>query len=436
MLSRTPLLQVSCPRQRTVFRFSLLTLSLFVVARSSGPAKPVEYVTQSTTCLSKKIDGQMRCFQCIARVIGHGCCFLGIRSFGVDAQGQIVTPPVYLDSKAPDDIPRFSKPMVTPLNSQFNQLMRTWLAPQLLPIVERERKHAEAPGTKRARLDLSVHSLCDTCNSSILGSEWMCSTCGRVACRTCYEALVELEKQESRSKAVAMTPVEVQRRKKCIAKKRGEKGLSGEGHRSSQFIAMTRLDKKDLKQLHADLNKWKITHAIVPSDGSAKKFLDNTYLTESPLPDYDLNTHPVHQIPASDMNPAVFLELWLTPAPVLVTDIDLGGLKKWTPSYISNRFPNLELQLQNNKGSETVTAKVPYFFSQFNEDGGPQRGVEAKQTFRTKVSRGLLPLSLLSVEIVLMPSSEQDFPTARQFKREFQELAEEVSPLLSPSLLF
>lgn len=309
-----------------------------------------------------------------------------MRSFGVDDKGTIITAPVFLNTKMQDDVPRFTKQLIAPINEQYNQLMRTWLAPQLLPIIERERKHAEERKTKRARLDLNVHSMCDTCNSAILGSEWMCSTCGRVACRTCHQALIALEKQEEGGKGVQMTAVESQRRKKCIAKKRGEKGIAGEGHHSDQFVPMTRLDKKDLAQLQADLYKWKITHAIVPSDGSAKRFLDRTYLTPSPLPDYDQGTHPVHQIPSKDMNAAVFLEMWLTSAPVLVTDVNLAGLAKWTPSYIANRYPSIEVQLQNNKGTEVLTAKVPYFFGQFNEDGGPQRNEAVKQTFRTKVS--------------------------------------------------
>jgi len=345
-----------------------------------------EFVVQSTTCLSKKIDGQVRCFQCIARAIGHGCCFLGVRSFGVDNKGVIITKPIFLNTKLQDDVPRFTKQLIAPINEQYNQLMRTWLAPQLLPIIERERKHAETRTTKRVRLDLNVHSMCDTCNSTILGSEWMCDTCGRVACRTCHEALINLEKQEKAGKGVMATAVESQRRKKCIAKKRGERGIAGEGHSADQFIPMTRLDKKDLAQLQADLYKWKITHAIVPSDGSAQKFLDESYLTPSPLPDYDPHCHPVHQIPAKDMNAAVFLELWLSSHPVLVTDVKLAGLAKWTPSYIANRYPSIEIQLQNNKGTEVLSAKVPYFFGQFNEDGGPQRDETVKQTFRTKVS--------------------------------------------------
>lgn len=226
----------------------------------------------------------------------------------------------------------------------------------------------------------------------------MCSTCGRVACRTCFQALRTLERQEDEGKGIQMTAVESQRRKKCIAKKRGERGIAGEGHHSSQFVPMTRLDKKDLAQLQADLYKWKITHAIVPSDGSAMKFLNTTYLTPSPLPDYDQGTHPVHHVPAKDMNAAVFLELWLSSAPVLVTDVNLGSLAKWTPSYIANRYPSIEIQLQNNKGTEVLSAKVPYFFGQFNEDGGPQRDETVKQTFRTKVS--MILISQLSMIVL------------------------------------
>ncbi|GAA6058571.1 hypothetical protein JCM10212_007010 [Sporobolomyces blumeae] len=393
------------PGARKRARESSLLRASAVQEDSRDPLLPegaVEWMVQSTTCLSKKIDGQVRCFQCIARAIGHGCCFLGIRSFGVDEAGKIVGGPVFRDTRHRDDTPLFTKQLTSPLAGQFNELMRTWLAPRLLPIIEREQQHADLPDTVKIRLDLSVHSLCDTCNSSILGSEWMCKTCGRVACRVCHEALLFIEEQEAKGIPLTISAVESQRRKKCIAKKRGEKGVAGEGHRAVQFVGMSRLDKTDLAQVRADLRRWKSTHAIVPSDGSAKKYLDETFLEESPLADYDKNTYPVHQIPAVDLNEAIFLELWLASQPMLVIDVDLKGLSKWTPAYFASNFGSLDLQMVNNRGGDAVPGKVSDFFGQFNQDGGFQRSEDVKTSFRTK-----------------------DFPSTKQFKREFRELHDE-----------
>ncbi|GAA5863673.1 hypothetical protein JCM1840_000099 [Sporobolomyces johnsonii] len=367
---------------------------------------PVEWVVQSTTCLSKKIDGQVRCFQCIARSIGHGCCFLGIRSFGVDEQGRIVTPPVFRSTTLADDVPVFKDTWTSALTDQLSQLLRTWLAPHLLGVIERELAHASHPETIRVRLDLAVHSLCDTCLTSNLGSEWMCTTCGRMACRICHAALVDIEKKEDAGEPSTMATVESQRRKKCIAKKRGEKAVAGEGHRSDQFVAMTRLDKVELKQLWRRLKDWRDTHAIVPSDPAAKGYLSSRYQFKSSLARYDENTHPVYTIPSYELNEPVFLELWRHGEPILVSRVPLGELVKWTPRHFASTYGDMDIQMLNNKGTEFLPSTVGYFFGQFQE-GDFKREDEHASSFRTK-----------------------DFPNNKHFDNEFRELKEEFYRVL------
>ncbi|GAA5921341.1 hypothetical protein JCM1841_002445 [Sporobolomyces salmonicolor] len=373
----------------------------------SAPAgSPVEWVVQSTTCLSKKIDGQVRCFQCIARSIGHGCCFLGIRSFGVDEQGKIVTPPVFRSTTLADDVPVFKNTWTSALTEQLSQLLRTWLAPHLLGVIERELAHASHPDTIRVRLDLAVHSLCDTCLTSNLGSEWMCTTCGRMACRICHAALVDIEKKEDAGEPSMMATVESQRRKKCIAKKRGEKAVAGEGHRSDQFVAMTRLDKVELEQLWKRLKDWRDTHAIIPSDPAAKDYLSSRYQFKSTLARYDENTHPVYTVPAHELNEPVFLELWRHGEPILVTQVPLGDLVKWTPRHFASTYGDIDIQMLNNKGTEFLPSTVGYFFGQFQE-GDFKREDEHASSFRTK-----------------------DFPNNKHFENEFRELKEEFYRVL------
>ncbi|GAA6005588.1 hypothetical protein JCM10207_005260 [Rhodosporidiobolus poonsookiae] len=373
-----------------------------------GP--PVNWVMQSTTCLSKKVDGQVRCFQCIARGVGHGCSFIGLRSFGVDYLNRIVTPPVFRSTTYADDVPDFNKTLTKPMNWHDTELMKTWLAQHLEPIFQRELKQASQPNTRRVRHDLSTHALCDTCNTAQIGSQWMCTTCGRVACRVCVETLEKIEAAEAKGDQVSSA--DAQRRRKCIAKRRGKDTSGGENHKSSMFIPLNSLNPEELKAAGKKASKWHATRMLAATDAKTYKYLRRKFCTPSSLKDYDLNTHPVNTVDLKDLTEPIYFELWRMGEPIIVKRVPRGGMSKFTPEWLAERTSSQKVDLINNYGTEILPSTGAYFFGQFWKPGF-RRADEGKSSFRAK-----------------------DFPSGKQFAAELKEMEEEFLKMIPlPNIL-
>ncbi|GAA5862860.1 hypothetical protein JCM8547_006572 [Rhodosporidiobolus lusitaniae] len=374
--------------------------------------EPVDWIVQSTTCLSKKVDGQVRCFQCIARSIGHGCSFNGIRSFGVDFLGRIVTDPVFRSNPAPNDPPYYNKVLTKPLNMHDCELVKTWAAPALAKILKREYQHCAQPDTIKIHHSLSMHSLCDTCNTAQLGAQYMCKSCGRMACRVCREALIDIEKREEAGLPPKGSTIDHQRRRKCIAKKRGKEASGAEVHRSEQFVPLTTFDKTELKALTKAVTDWDRGRTLAPTEEKTYNYLRRKFTIESNLPTYDQNTYPVNTILHKDLSEPIFFEMWRMGEPILVRKIPRGNLANFTPDYLAARCANFKLDLLSNYGPEFLPSTGAYFFGQFTKPGFRRRD-DGKTSYRTK-----------------------DFPTPKQWKNELRELEEEFFKIIPlPNIL-
>ncbi|GAA5941971.1 hypothetical protein JCM10213_004351 [Rhodosporidiobolus nylandii] len=382
-----------------------------------GPV--VKYVLQTTTCLSKKIDGQTKCAQCIARGVGHGCAFLGVRSFGVDYLDRIVTPSLFRNIEVPDDQPAWknSTQLTRGYNSHDTELLKTWLAPHLDKVLKREAAVANEPDAVKIRLDLSKQSICDTCNAVHAASQFMCQQCGRTACRICMDELIAIEDAEAKGKRRGTT-VDIQRRQKCVAKKRGKELTGNETHSSANFVPLTPYDKDELKRLSKDVHKWHQTRMLADTEKKTYDYLRRKFTIPSNLVTYDVDTHPVNTVNHDSLSEPIFFELWRMGEPVLVRKVPRGGLEKFTPEYLAKHCASTKMDLVNNYGTETLPQTGAYFFGQFHrhaEPGKPavRRADDGKSSFRTK-----------------------DFPTKRHFRNELKELEQEfLKALPLPNIL-
>ncbi|GAA5897560.1 hypothetical protein JCM8208_003304 [Rhodotorula glutinis] len=349
-----------------------------------GP--PVEYVLQSTTCLSKKVDGQIRCWQCIARSIGHGCSFMGIRSFGVDHLGRIVTGPVFRSAVEADDVPNLDKPYTSPMTKTQSTLLKTWLAKDLVKLFEREWRHATNPNTIKVRNDLVTHSTCDTCNTACVGAEFICQTCGRTACSICYDRLATYDAIES-SGGTVPTTADNQRRRKCIAKKRGKDQSGGESHRPAQFMSVTRLDASKLERMRQVARSWHSAHKLQASDPKVVQYIMEKFCVKSNLKEYDADTHRVWQIAHKTFDEPFFFEVWRRGEPILVRRCPPAGLAKYTPSYFASTWGDQVIDVVDNRKPErSMPMTVRDFFLGMTpeaKDARRRRGFdEADKTLR------------------------------------------------------
>ncbi|GAA5866251.1 hypothetical protein JCM3774_004133 [Rhodotorula dairenensis] len=366
---------------------------------------PIEYAVQSTTCLAKKMEGQVRCWQCIARGIGHGCSFAGVRWFGYDRKGRIVTPPVFRSiTNEEDDEPDWDKAFTMPMSDVHSNLLKTWVADALLEVFKTELKYAKAKNAVRMRHDLALQTVCDTCAESCVMSEFMCNVCGRTACPVCYLRLVEIDKQAKDSGHHAtMSTADVQRRRKCIAKKRGREATSAASHTASQFVALTKYDSDNIDKLRARVQSWWDKHELAPMDAKVQDYLRKKFVIPSNLKDYDEHTRPVWTFQHRVLDDALFFEVWRNHEPIILRRCPPLDLAKFTPQYFAEKYTATRVDLIHNRTLEPKAATLGWFFSKFqtgHERRGGSSNLAEKETYRPK----------------------EGFPSKHQWETSFKEL--------------
>lgn len=376
---------------------------------------PIEYAVQTTTCLSKKMDGQVRCWQCIARGIGHGCSFAGVRWFGYDRKGRIVTGPVFRSiSDEEDDDPDWDKAYTMPMSDVHSNLLKTWVADALLDVLKKEVKYAKTHNPIRVRHDLALQAVCDTCYESCVITEFMCKVCGRTACPICYAKLVELDKKPpDEGSGLGLPNVDVQRRRKCVAKKRGRESTGAAGHTASNFIALTKYDMDGIEKLRVRVQSWWDKHELAPVDTKVQDYLRKKFVIPSNLKEYDENTWPVWTFQHRVLDDALFFEVWRNHEPIVVRRCPPLDLAKFTPQYFAKTFANVPVELVHSRTLESKSTNLGDFFGEFQCDykrRGGQFEVSRKQTWRPKVSRPILRRSACRVVDVDLSGSIERLP--------------------------
>ncbi|KAL7339552.1 Proteophosphoglycan ppg4 [Rhodotorula toruloides] len=375
---------------------------------SFGSAVTLEL--QSSTCLAKRLEGQIRCWQCIARGPGHGCSFQGRRWFGLDARGRIVASD-FASSNEPHDEPVYKPAYTAPMDKNFVSLLKTWIAPDLAKTLKREVDLAKLtnPAPMRRRLDLGVPDVCNTCQSICLSGSYICHICGRMVCLDCMDALQRIETDPS----YVTSQVDIQRRKKCVAKKRGKDATAAEDHDVSCFRSFVRYDAAELQPLYKEVQLWASKNHIKPPGTDVGKYLKNKFSFPSNLKDYDANTHNCYIIWLKQLEDSMFYELWRNRFPILLRRCQFGDLAKWTPQYFKENFGDLKVELIDNTDWTKVSeSTVGSFFGQYRTDGYTRADDKSdyKPTFRTK-----------------------DFPNERQWQTDFKELRDAFLAVLPVS---
>ncbi|BGP29039.1 hypothetical protein JCM10296v2_000775 [Rhodotorula toruloides] len=375
---------------------------------SFGSAVSLEL--QSSTCLAKRLEGQIRCWQCIARGPGHGCSFQGRRWFGLDARGRIVASD-FASSNEPHDEPLYKAAYTAPMDKNFVSLLKTWIAPDLAKTLKREVDLAKLtdPAPMRRRLDLSVPDICNTCQSICLSGSYICHMCGRMVCLDCMDALQRIETDPS----YVTSQVDIQRRKKCVAKKRGKDATAAEDHDISCFRSFVRYDAAELEPLYKEVRLWASKNHIKPPGTDVGAYLKKKFSFPSNLKDYDANTHNCYIIWLKQLEDSMFYELWRNRFPILLRRCQFGDLAKWTPQYFKENFGDLKVELIDNTDWTKVSeSTVGSFFGQYRTDGYTRADDKSdyKPTFRTK-----------------------DFPNERQWQTDFKELRDAFLAVLPVS---
>ncbi|SGY29572.1 BQ5605_C002g01067 [Microbotryum silenes-dioicae] len=371
--------------------------------RSSSPTpppfeptgeEPATWQLQSTTCLSKSIEGHPKCHLCLAikstpteEFVDAVCAFRGVRSFGVDATGSIIACPTILSldqdiATQLEEQPQFGQ---SPKKEQADEL-RTAIAPSLGPLLERELRHASSTRAVRVPRQLSTTVLCTTCLIAPLAGDWICEICGRAACSRCYEALVKLDEaiQDGTLDINGLTS-DQHRRRRCLS--HGKKRVSAHSH--TQFTPLTRINRIEMQSLLADVMRWKAEHPVlshneaIPPDQIASLYSDNPILASE---------RPGIVLAVSSLTKDLWHQVWARNEPVLLdgAPIQEGGLDKWTPETFVQKFGDVSLTLENHKSGERTPTLASYFFGMYGKTKRDTRSWKVRN-FPAKGLREALP---------------------------------------------
>lgn len=347
----------------------------------AGPYDPsaevFDYAQQTMSCLSKQTLGCIQCYSCVARAVGHHCCFQGMRYFPVTKEGLLAGPPEFRTPAEPDDEPDWNaKRLTAALTPQIADEIKVSMAKQVLPMVQAEHDHATPKvghSPVKTRLDLTGSLTCDTCLVNMPSASWMCTSCGRESCPACREALIAIEELEARDPGVTLT-YEQQRRKKCIAKKRGSIGPAGWSHNSSQFAPLTKYSEAQLGEIHRDVE----AHAASQPAGAGGGLTDDQvaglyHMFETRKRPHDaLEDHrPVIRIDASQVADPVaglkyFESVWARGEPVCITGCLSECPAEWTPEQIVARLGKTECHLVQLATQALTPSTFADFFGAFS----------------------------------------------------------------------
>ncbi|SCV68875.1 BQ2448_996 [Microbotryum intermedium] len=371
--------------------------------RSSSPTpppfeptgeEPATWQLQSTTCLSKSIEGHPKCHLCLAmksasteESVDAVCAFRGVRSFGVDAGGAIIACPTILSldqdiATRLEEQPQFGQ---SPKKEQADEL-RTAIAPSLGPLLERELRHASSTRAVRVPRQLSTTVLCTTCLIAPLAGDWICEICGRAACSRCYEALVKLDEaiQDGTLDINGLTS-DQHRRRRCLS--HGKKRVTPHSH--TQFIPLTRINRSEMQSLLADVMRWKAEHPVlshneaIPAEQFASLYSDNPILASE---------RPGIVLTVPSLTKDLWHQVWARNEPVLLdgAPIQAGGLDQWTPKVFVQRFGDVSLTLENHKSGERTPTLANYFFGMYGQTKKDTRSWKVRD-FPAKGLREALP---------------------------------------------
>lgn len=331
------------------------------------------------------------CHQCSiwpAGDAGRSCLFNGLRSFVSSADSGVLSEPGLRPSTRSDDVPIFPGQFNEPFLPLHATLLKTHIAPLLLPALLRELEHARRDGSVRLRLELSNRVVCETCLHSMAGS-WCCQLCGRELCFDCWERLAISEGGEGdavdsqnrgsspgeRSAEIEMAILD--RMRTCT-----RNGGELVAHSSASFVPLTRSCRTALAQLVESIETFiRINPARppVPCPNLEEYFsypaTSELYTTPSAA------SHP-HLRLVTPPSIELFQVLWASGEPILVENDGMQAGLDWTPEFFAQKYGTERCQIiANQVGTESDGAStVGGFIRLFGQPRGD--GV----SFKIKVS--------------------------------------------------
>ncbi|TFK56251.1 Clavaminate synthase-like protein [Heliocybe sulcata] len=389
---------------------------------------------QFARCMSNryKQDSFPRCVSCTRRWAGDQCRFQGIRYFlKDDSPERKIIGISFVENQKPD-LPtmKFPQKWNVDLSPQYILRVKRTVAKALLPTLKEEQGHLSIEGVIRRPRESDVRATCDTCNTSIFSSSWMCRICGREACGECYQQVKELTKLEPGARDIDIAAQQAKRERHAHANpfflacnKRTE-------HQVSEFCPMSRFCKEELdtaitemqalldndsdadavqvnvidpalhdnsapaaSEVAAPTSPQDRDSLISPSQEHENDLSPTTTLdtpatspegesqgghasipaAASPRPVIEVPTHPIKYFTDEELTDDVFRPLWAKGEPLVVTGLLPKFKVRWTPEYFIEKYGSQACLIVECQTDQNKRVNVRDFFQDFGRYEGREQ---------------------------------------------------------------
>ncbi|KAI5823553.1 hypothetical protein K523DRAFT_357552 [Schizophyllum commune Tattone D] len=380
-------------------RLAGLAAERVVVERSSDLGvnrQELKVELQVKRCMTGSAAGEVpKCVACTRRWAGDTCRFQGIRYFGKDKEGKIIT----VAFKGLPDPAKLNYPDKWNVKPTLEGLktMKLAVAKALLPILHDEQAHFESPIIVKRKRECDVRVTCDHCNTSIFSAGWMCRNCGREACPACYEIIKQL------TQPIKELPADQQR---AVTQKRNQfhhnlpffLNCSKRGeHQAMHFSPVTRFQQEELagaiREMEAMVRESEAagranrTLAFAGADRSrtAEGTLPVTASALSEVPcaapagaealparegeaeTYNTPSYTIRRMAYENVTEDVMRAYLARGEPLIVTGLDRRMQISWTPEYFIEHYGDRSCLITNcvNESNKQITVKE--FFETFGK---------------------------------------------------------------------
>ncbi|KAL1742882.1 hypothetical protein HDZ31DRAFT_83810 [Schizophyllum fasciatum] len=350
-------------------------------AERGVPDEGLKVEMQVKRCMTGNAAGPgiPKCLSCTRRWAGDTCRFQGMRYFGKDKNGKIIT----VAFKGPGDRTKLNYPEKWNVAPTEERLTRTKLAvaKALLPILHEELKHMNSPIIVTRKRESDVRATCDTCNTSIFSAGWMCRNCGREACPACFEIVSQLTQPLQDMSSEEQSAVTQKRNHfhhnlpfflNCS--KRAE-------HQAMHFCPVTRFREDELKEAIAEMEAMvRADQARTAGDTLPATAPSLSEVPYAPSPEavvlpagagdaeaYRTPSFAIRRIAYEDVTEDLMRSYLSRGEPLIVTGLEHRMKVSWTPEYFIEQYGDRSCLITNCVDEKNKQITVKEFFETFGK---------------------------------------------------------------------
>jgi len=220
----------------------------------------------------------------------------------------------------------------TPGTKEDIRLMKSCIAPNVLPVLEMELAHEVAFQDQLVRRprEAEMRPLCDGCGTTIFAGHFICCCCGREICLECYAEWDDTFEGG------------VENIDSCSKKRR---------HTKQQMVPFSLFPKGEVDRLINDVKGYEVYQRQIAIPGFPKQAVEECL--------------PCRKISIDNLKEKIFRDVWAFGEPLVVTGCRPRFKMPWTPEYFIENYGEQRCMVVDTDTDKATSSTVKSFFEQF-----------------------------------------------------------------------